>query len=302
MCKNLGPVDSWIVKLSNAIGFVKGCFHPLPFLFFVPRYVEGMKIWSIADALSKLRPDEVLIKRCRCLGHRKALFVDSRRVSIISPLEAVKGLKECSTAICKAARDLVEYISTVTDLVGITGGLAYNPRTASDIDVVVFGSRIDDVYKLLVEMRKEGITKPYSGTGHAWSHEDMKLHNLLSRRRVLIGMYNGFEYNVRLIYCCRPAHCTPFKLLGEAEIRARILSSTNYSTPSIYLLSVVSIKGKYWENILPNKLYMLTYRIRYMEIPNNAVIDIMGSLEEQEGLIRIVPDHDGFVKLVSMHS
>ncbi|WP_338248942.1 hypothetical protein [Pyrodictium abyssi] len=213
----------------------------------------------------------------------------------MSPLAIVSRLRACDRTLCRKARDLVDAIMGYTDLVGVTGGLAYNPYKASDIDIVVYGSRVDRVYQLLVELRREGVTAPYRGAGHGWSSSDIELNTALNKERVLIGYIDGFEYNVKLVPCTKPAPCIPFRTV-KAGVKARgvVKRVSPYTVPAVYRLELykpltLGTKSYTW-------VYLFSYRLRYTEIPEGMAVEAKGVLEEFEGLVRLVPDHSGYVK------
>ncbi|HIQ23919.1 MAG TPA: hypothetical protein EYH50_02595 [Pyrodictium delaneyi] len=182
-----------------------------------------------------------------------------------------------------------------TDLVGVTGGLAYNPYKASDIDIVVYGAHADRVYQLLVKLRREGITTPYRGVGHSWSSSDIELNRALNKERVLIGYINGFEYNVKLVPCTKPAPCIPFKTVNtRVKVRGVVRHVSPYTVPAVYKLELykpltLGTKSYTW-------VYLFSHRLRYTEILEGMAVEAKGVLEEFEGLVRLVPDHSGYVK------
>jgi len=186
-------------------------------------------------------------------------------------------------------------------LVGVTGSLAYSPEDAEDIDLVAYGPRIERVYKALRDLREDAITQPFRGRGHAWSDYDYLLNNIIASRRLLFGYYKGFEYNVRLVYCTKPVRCIPIRVLGRARLEADIVSSISFSTPALYTLRIRKIFDT--DISLLNGLeyiQMITFRLRYMEIPVSSRIIVRGEIESLEGVPRIIPDHGGFVRIVSL--
>jgi len=207
----------------------------------------------------------------------------------------VSRLRDCGSRLCKQALEFVDLIMSHTDLVGVTGGLAYDPEGASDIDIVVYGARVDEVYRLLVDLRREGVTSPYLGSGHGWSSDDLALNTVAREERVLIGYVGGFEYNVKLVHCTRPAPCTPFRILNlEAKVRANVRHVSPYTVPAVYRLELneplkIGTRSYTW-------IYLLSHRLRYTEIPEGMAVEAKGVLEEFEGLLRLVPDHSGYVK------
>jgi len=300
LCQDLAPVDSWLVKLDNIIGFVKGCFQPLPGYFIVPRIVFGKKTWSLRGAISHRG---VRFMKHECIGGRSSYIAYPGPAHFISPIDSAEVLREkCGSALCRAALELLEHIVSITDLVGVTGGLAYNPLGASDIDIVAYGPRIEEVYKALRDLRLDGITSPFTGRGHGWRDSDHILNSLIREQRYLLGYYKGFEYNIRLIYCTKPARCNPIRLLGRVKLEAEVISAIGFSTPSLYVLKPKRIYAGdekiIGEIARAQLLQMLTYRLRYAEIPVRTVILVEGELESHEEVPRIVPDHGGSVSII----
>ncbi|KSW11978.1 hypothetical protein CF15_04095 [Pyrodictium occultum] len=291
--EDLGPVEGWIAYTSHTIGFVKGCFQPLPLLFYTPRIVDGRKTWILPRTVP---PDEGLAAgREPCLGGRETLLLRPGRARLESPVAAAKRLRSCSTRLCRAALQLLDELRAYTELAGVTGGLAYNPAGAGDIDIVVYGTGIEEVYKLLQDLRIEGVTRPYHGRGHGWSRADMELNRAIAGDRVLIGYMGGFEYNVKLVPCRRPARCTPIRILAEgALVRGVLRPVSPYTVPALYKLELEKPLrlglGSY------NWIYLLTHRLRYTEMPRGLRVEVLGDIEHFEGSVRLVPDHGGYVK------
>jgi hypothetical protein len=153
-----GPVEGWLVRSKDVVGFVKGCFHPLPWLVYVPRLVGGAKTWSIGRFGANIS---------RCFDFPVPL-VDSRRASLTSPIDAAKRLAQsgCESRVCRAGLRLLAILASAVglDAVGVTGGLAYAPFSAGDVDVVVYGWRAGlEAYRVLRELREEGTTEPHYG-------------------------------------------------------------------------------------------------------------------------------------------
>ena len=290
----LGPVEGWLVRSSTFIGFIKGCFHPLPRLRFIPRLVSGVKTWDAGRAVKLLEnTNPGLVDEDPCTGHRVALVDPGREgVELVSPLAAAAALEGCRLPICRAALELLTALRDGgVGLVGVTGGLAYDPRKASDIDVVVYGQEhVDTAYQVLAELRREGVTGEAPPRGHGWTALDRELA-LAARGRLLLGLYKGYEYNVRLVPCTRPAACTRVHGLGMVRLKGRICGGVNYTTPAFYRLcsaadSVVAV--------------VVTYRLRYMELPDGLPVEVYGRLEEWCGGGRyVVPDMGGYVRLLS---
>lgn len=279
----LGPVEGWLLKAPDLIGFVKGCFHPLPGLFYVPRVLGGEKIWLREAAGYGLRN--------RCFDFPVPVAHPGEGYTLVSPVEAAAALRgKCSSRVCRAALLLLDELGSAAgfDRVGVTGGLAYSPLNASDADLVVYGFRAAvEAYRRLLELREEGVTKPYYGSGHGWTGADSLLHKVLAAKRLLFGRLSGVEYNVRLVACERPSPCSRVLSLGSAAVRARICGGVGFTTPTLYRLC-----GS------PAAQLLASHRLRYTEIPLGAVIEAKGRIEEICGMRALVPDHGGYVRIL----
>ena len=255
-----------------------------------------MKNWNSYISANIISIDDAIVPRNEpCLYKRKVPLLAPDKARLESPLTAATKLKSCNMPLCRRALELVELIESVTELVGVTGGLAYNPTNASDIDIVVYGSRLDDVYRLLVDLRQDGVTTPHRGHGHGWNRADITLHKTIGEQRVLFGYIDGSEYNVKLVPCTRPERCMPVSLLIENLTISGILEQVSpYTIPAVYRLMLreplrLNDANYSW-------IYVLSYRLRYTELPSGMKVEVKGVLEESEGIIRIVPDHGGYVK------
>jgi len=276
------PVEGWLVKSRGLVGFVKGCYHPLPGYILTPRVLDGMKTWRRVEAGATLT---------RCFDFPVHVSYPEK-ARFYSPVELLRRLRSCGSAICRAAVTLAEYLASAAgpDHVGVTGGLAYSPTDASDIDLVVYGlNETMEAYRALSDLRAEGRTHPYGGQGHAWSKEDVDLHEKLARERLLFGRFMGYEYNVRLVPCVVPSPCTRVVTLGEAKISGRICSSLSFTTPTHYLLCGHS-----------GAVHIVTHRLRYTELPLGALVEVKGKRQLVCGREALTPDHGGWVRLLAL--
>ena len=296
MAGDVGAVEGWLFRARGVVGFVKGCLHPLPRLFVVLRLVEGRKTWSPLPQHVPGAPG-LRVEESRCLGGRRALVLEPRAVGVqlVAPWDAARRLRGCGSRTCRAAMDLLEHLSSAignAGVAGVTGGLAYAPSKAGDVDLVVYGGRaVERAYRALVDMREEGVTSPMPPRGHEWSRYDVELARHLNRSRVLLGVYRGVEYNVRLVPCTAPSRCTPARILGEARIVGDVCGSAGFTTPAFYTLCSKDRPV----------IHVATWRLRYTEIPVGARVEAWGSLEEWCGGLRVlVPDHGGGMRLVRL--
>ncbi len=286
-------VEGWLFRSAGGrlIGFVKGCMHPLPELFAVPRLIEGRKTWRLEEALrmaARLGAG-FRVAPSPCLGGRVAGLVDPARAELVAPWEAARRLRSCSTGLCRAALELLESLASATrrGLVGVSGGLAYGAPAAGDIDLVVYGSGdVERVYRLLGELRGEGVTSPAPPRGHGWSRSDERLARSVQGARLLVGVYRGYEYNVRLVHCTRPSRCAPTRLLGAVELEGQICGGTGFTLPVFYTLC---LRGG-------GVALVASWRLRYTELPPGMSVRVAGEVEEWCGGLRVVvPDHGGYI-------
>ena len=285
------PVEGWIVRASGLVGFVKGCFHPLPRIRFTPRVVGGRKLWDPRHALTLLgEAAPRLVGVDPCAGRPSGL-AGGTDVEFVDPLHASAELSTCTRPVCRAAASLARLLEAEAGVeVGVTGGLAYNPEGAGDIDLVVYGQReADTVYEVLRSLRRRGVTAPAPPEGHGWSSLDRMLGGMLAGSRVLIGLYRGFEYNVKLVPCTSPARCVRVRAAGRGMVRGRVCAASGHTVPAYYLVC-----GRDGEAVV------LSYRLRYTEIPEGSTVEVAGRVEEWCGGRYLVPDLDGYVKLLSL--
>jgi len=275
-------VEAWLVKASDFIGFVKGCNHPLPEYIVVPRIVKGSKTWSAVHPR--------LAKETPCFDFPVSVAGPSAR--FLSPVDAAQRLRRnCASGVCRAALELLDALASAVgwDSVGVTGSLAYSPEQADDIDIVVYGyGKVLEAYRVLAELRGSGLTRPYLGRGHAWSREDRLLHAKLARKRLLFGVFQGYEYNVRLVTCTSPAPCTRVRSLGHIEVRGRLCSALGFTTPAHYMLCTTG----------GHRVHIVTYRLRYSELPLGVMLEVRGLRQELCGRELVTPDHGGYIRIV----
>ena len=281
-----GPVEGWLVvseKGRRLLGYVKGCGHPLPAYFVAPR-TSG---WYS-------------LRETRCLmGLQAPVALPTSGLGFLSPLEAREAFpKKCRESgrrgWCRDAQAFIEALEAASSIVGVTGSAALDPSRAGDLDLVVYGAKRGyRAYRALLEMREEGVTQPLEGPGKEWSRDDWELHRLLCGRRVLQGRYGVVEYTVRIVHCSKPVPCAPRRILGRALVLGIVVGDeASYTTPAIYPLRVLA--G--WSG---DRVFFLTHRVRYQEIPRGSIVEVEGLVEEVDGVAEAVsPDHGGRIRLV----
>ncbi len=280
-----GPVEGWLAKTRRSLGFVKGCHQPLPRLFYTPRLVEGVKTWNPPRGLVIDEAAAWSTTRCGI----ESYILDPSRALLHAPWEAAAGLRSCDAPICRAALGLLELLGLAPGEPpgGVTGGLAYSPGSASDIDLVVYGLGAgEEVYRALRDLREDGVTAPLWGRGHGWSAADEGLHEALATARLLQGVYRGFVYEVRVTACTAPSHCPRIHVEGWAVVEGVVCGGLGYTTPSLY--RVCGAGGEEW--------LVMSYRLRYTELPRGLRVRVGGQVQRLCGLRVLVPDHGGSVE------
>ncbi len=276
-----GPVEGWIVASKKLIGIVKGCEQPLPGLHYVPRVVEGRRVPKDPDDLCSY----VECRFSRCTGRRVPIAFGDY---VISPFDALQGVKGCDTRVCRAALELLDHLASAgVELAGVTGSLAYRPGRARDVDVVVYGLRDGyRAYRALMDMRRDGISQPLNSPDTGW---EPSVASTVSGR-LLLGVYRGNIYSVRIVKCVSPLPCTPSRPLGRVKVCGRLVHVEEpWLTPTVY-----RIVGD------GAATYILTYRLRYAELPQGVRVCVKGILEESCGLKRVVPDVGGSVEVLGV--
>lgn len=298
MCENLAPVEGWLVKGRDFVGFVKGCLHPLPKLFITLRIIHGKKTWSPLPTTKQL-PQGLQLVDHECLGGRPALLANPDMVRLVSPVDVAVGVgRECNTPLCQAAIELAEYLQG-TGCVGLTGSLAYNATSAHDIDVVVYSREPARVYERLRRLRSENLTEPLRGIGKSWSRRDTVLHRAIMGRRLAMGLFKGFEYNVKIVPCLQPEECRPIRYLGHVTLEGVLTPVSSYTIPAIYTLEV---QGQEYHagDVRCRRLTLYSLRLRYTEIPR-AIVRVRGALEIWDGEnCVVVPDVGGWVEVTEI--
>ncbi len=281
-----GPVEGWIILRGDSVYVVKGCFHPLPRLFVVPR----------RGSCTPLRE--------ACLGYRAVCTVDARGSRLLDPVDVFARLRSvCSHTSCPrivvAALELCEELASAGALVGITGSIAYS-GDGRDIDLVVYGQRGCEVaYRRLLELRMEGVAQPLEGElalaeakQHGWSGL-LELHKLIARQRLLYGVYKGYVYTIRMVPCLSPARCTPMK---ARRFRGYVLIEdvvSGFTTPAYYVARILS------GELAGLRVTALTYRLRLTELPRGTILEVEGYLETSCAGLRLSLD-GGYARFIEL--
>jgi len=230
-----------------------------------------------------------------CLGGKKVYVLDTSMAELYSPLELIERVESCKEKICSIAREFVEHLPS-SDKIGVSGRLSYDPSNARDIDIVVYGQRAgEEVYRALVDLRDDKVTEPFYGVGRCWSKSDVSLNKLVAEGRVVFGLFRGVEYNVRIVPCICPQKCIPRRIAGRRSIVGVIEDNKlSFMTPAYYVVKLhrqVVVGG-----LKTRRIFLVTYRLKYSELPLGLEVEVEGDIELFESTISIVPDHSGYVK------
>ena len=183
--------------------------------------------------------------------------------------------------------------------VGVTGSSLLG--VGRDVDLVVYGLEASaQVYEVLSTLRRRGVLKPLSGSAlmeeYRKNLEDTTVGLSRFRRRsahrLLVGVYEGKPYSIRLVARRRPLYgCRRTIKISKVEMMAKVLdSSLGFVTPAIYRVQPLSGPPGYVDDVE----FLVTSRIRYMELPEDIVVQVSGYLEYIPGLgYAVVPDHPG---------
>jgi hypothetical protein len=305
---DVAAVEGWIVRTDSTIGYVKGCFQPAPgeLHYYVPRRILGEKLGKLSYGEALLAARTVLgrdhglvVTRLSRLCGKEVILANLRKSSVGSPYDAANSIRSCKAKVCRAAAELLDYLPG--EGVGVTGSLAYDPSSSQDIDVVVYGYRnAYRAYHALLDLRLSGVTKPLLDIKPEWTDADSELHKALAARRVLQGVFKGYHYSVRLVSCALASTQIPITCSGKIQVLGVLKSlGPNYLTPTYYVIE--AFEEARFLNARIQRLYLATYRIRYTEIPSGSVVQVYGELQLHDGLPMVVPDHGGYVKLLSLN-
>ncbi|NPA05444.1 MAG: hypothetical protein GXO09_05060 [Crenarchaeota archaeon] len=261
-------MEGWLlVGVEGDVYIVKGDEEPFPLVYAVPRLIGGVKIHAEPQEVCSYMP----CSRDPCLEGASAPLLNPSRYTLVDPFEALERLPP-ETPLARAARRLADEFLERGFMVGLTGSLAYNPGSAHDIDLIVYGDA-DDAYEVLLELRRRNTTtNPYE----PW--------------RLLEGVYMGLPYSIRLMRRRAPRRCMRGRVTGRICVEGSVAYSDAYATPAIY------------EVRTPQEASFLvkTYRMRYSEIPAGSRVRVCGHLEEYEGFEILVPDRGGYISVLDI--
>jgi len=162
---------------------------------------------------------------------------------------------------------------------GVTGSLLYGSYSRnSDIDLVCMDT--DSAYKCLMKLRKEGLLQKLSLNEFVVEYFqvseglDFRNHLKLVQNRVTQGRYKTRKYTLRIINPEREYLVLgPYVFERYTDMLIAKVVSSDYRTPSIYAVNVLK------PNItVGRKVFIVSYRVRFTEIPENSVLLLSNAL------------------------
>jgi len=264
-CLQLSDGSLWVVK---------GSYHPPRRIIALPRLVNGRKLKRVDEALTVVH---------RYYRHFMT-YVDfiGRAVPAVPEALTKKHLRVLSTPcpkglgkISELCSDLLSTLSTVCGLkCGVAGSLLYGAVTEhSDIDIVCIDN--SGAYECLNNLRKNYVLKPFSYSDFLIEYTNVSEglsfndHLRLSTNRITQGVFKSRRYTLRLIDPLRErALQVPCLLSYRAARVITKIKSTDYRTPSIYTVELIR------PQIIAEKVLMVTFRVRYTEIPKESLVSI----------------------------
>jgi len=271
--------EGFIVLFKGYLWMVKGCRHPEGSIVAYPRYKlgSGVKLKSLSESI---RVAERLgyLKLDSCLKTWLPMISEDEIDQMLDPYSS-----EASGKLFGSFRELFNLLrDAAPGHIGVTGSfLASNlipqlrPR---DLDVVVDGVEAGySVYRVLKELRMVGLTSP-APLDMVGEHEgsDARTREVLLSVRVLEGVYRGeAPYSVRILGC-DVVEDVCVERVEDFSGKLRVVEGVRpISMPYIYRTA---------EGIL-----MVSYRMRFSEIPEGAVLHVdRCRLEEWSSGFRVV--------------
>ncbi len=261
-----------IVLVDESIWVVKGCYHPPEGYVAVPRIVNGRKIKRVSEAFS-------IVKRYYRFMLKN---VDKLGITVpVVPHEWVlhhytwqnSSCPNASDDISKKCHELMSLILSECGLrCGVSGSLLGGYWTSkSDIDIMCYDS--EGVYECLRNLRNAGILSPLSERIFAKELQVVsetlphRIHSKLTKHRVTQGIFSGVSYTLRILNCSRETYLLgPYASVRKANVTLRTLS-TDYRTPSIYSVELIRPHIPSYKDA-----YMMSYRVRFAELPKGTII------------------------------
>ncbi len=261
-------VEGCLVEYDGLFWMVRGLSHPQGRLLAMPRYPElGIVVKEPTDLVSVAkRFSEDIVMYSMCYGREVPLLRVDNVQAFVDPLEY------CVSSGDEVACGLVKILTSITgvDTIGVTGSrlhrwAALGKPGRGDIDLVVYGPRVDEFYH---QLRENPLLEPYTGKASSrlmdqrggWS-----LPGVLHRReslKVLQGMWRGLDVYIRLVPLMpgEYTHCRDtVYYLGDRVLEGTVVdNSRGHVFPCTYELSVHGVPGR--------RVFLTSPRGRFCEL------------------------------------
>ncbi|MGC9209689.1 MAG: nucleotidyltransferase domain-containing protein [Acidilobus sp.] len=271
------PFEGWLAKVKghDAIWMVRGYEHPSDGFIVTPYR---------ASATSGGLTPFVRVEFLWCVG-RSTYILERRYAVLIDPVKALRTAR-----VPDVIRDLIDQLGA--EWVGLTGSYAIGlQRPDSDVDLLVYSRRPDEIYARLLDLRGSGLISDcdleqrFRKERSSFTlKEFLTLHPL----KVLDSCYKGVPYTLRLLRAIDETPCrSMFTPLGWLTAIGELKPLEPYLTPATYIYNAEG-GGEY---------VLLSWRTRYQELPPGRYL-VRGLVQRDEinGLLYIVPDLEGYVK------
>ncbi len=270
----LQPVEGDVARLvDGSLWVVKGCAHPPGGFVAVPRVVDGKKLKRLADAVE-------VVKRYY-LHYARRVPEIGREVPVV-PLEDVLEVRGWLSEGRRPGDPALEELLRAFEALGLECGIAGShlggySEIGSDIDVHCLDR--PDAYGRISSLYSSGVLEhldPNEALLEVVSVSeslDPERHAELIAKRHLQGKYRGRRVTIRVVNCERIRELLgPYADLRSAELVVRVVES-DYRTPSILEADVVRSSVSTGQRV-----YLLTHRLRFAELPVGTLLQIRGTL------------------------
>ena len=285
----------FVESLEGLIFDVKGLIHPPDRVIAYLRYypdedgdrvragVRYRKVYPLGERRNLLRERWPLYLYHDKVFHRELQGVPIHRIArIYRPRERVEALREKGEldTLEEAALSLIDTLREATGLpyrcFGVSGSILVGLQTpTSDIDPIIYGEKASfKVYEALKDLlAKGGELQPYGEEGlrslyRARAMEeslDYETFKRLERRKVLEGLYKGYDYYIRCVKeeVKERYGDKEYFPLGECRVEATITDDRErIFTPCQYMVERVTLLEGVREG-LPERI--VSYRGRFSE-------------------------------------
>lgn len=276
------------------IWIVKGIQHPGDYVIAYPRY-----------CIECIPPRKLYRNEYR----RRTRFLNWSCIDLEVPIIPRKHVKPLYR---RLAPWVTEFMDLLIELSGVdpedclvTGSLLIGEQEGSDIDLVFYGDNVaDKVYDVLKYLRESGTTSPLGPSGlleEYGKHKNLSISQyfMLRGHSLLQGYYmSRYRYTIRLVpytygfmECIDPVIMSSYEVLSIKVIEA----IKPYTTPAVYRVRVLGTHR------IPGHTYMVSFRIRYTELVEGAILRGYFRIEEHRNKkYYVIPDHSP-VKLISIN-